>query len=806
MRLVRLVLKNFRSYRDADIGFGDGLLLVLGENGSGKTSILEAIRIALFKESNERIDELVHQGSESMKVSLEFVSNGNEYRVERERRRGSSTARLFHLDNPNSPPTQGDREVSREIRKILGIDGEHFLNAIYVKQGEIDQLINESAGERKKIIAKLLGIESLQTAWEGMRMIIEPSNRRRQLLEAELRRAGDIEGALKSAREIYEKKVRQKEELERKALCHRIRLEAQRARLKELDGLSEKYTEIFNGLRETEERIADRQRRVGSLNWELEQIARGEARMAALAKETRRIVPMERLGELIARREQLRSEIEKIRKEIELLESRFREVKDRIRKDIANCSRILGREVADIQAIEEAAQDEIQRMDRELKETRSQREGLVRTISSMEGGIVIVRERMEALRSAKGACPVCEAPLTEERRAGLLDEDAATIAQYQCEIERIRGEEKIIASRIEEITKRRDLVLRTVNIAALRGMTDQQTDYYDRCEERLSARADRERELSEIEREISGLESEAGVTASVDANTFRKEWDRLRLVEREYHQLTGMVNRRGRVQEELSTLQGEIGSLMKRAESLRTGISMLKYDKKAHEELREATEQTSAELHRLELGEISARAEMESATREIERLEGEMEKVKSAASEIQRIDLHIARLQKIRNLFGKDGVQRDLRMIARPIIERNMRTFFSEFNFEYSDVQLDEDYEITLFGPSGKIGVGMMSGGERIAVAIAMRLALAKALAGGAVEAIMLDEPTIHLDTQRRRDLIQVFKRLGNIPQMLVVTHDEELQEVADTTIMVRKTHGISSAQVLLPDSTTVAQ
>uniref|UniRef100_UPI0034E247B2 SbcC/MukB-like Walker B domain-containing protein n=1 Tax=Methanothrix sp. TaxID=90426 RepID=UPI0034E247B2 len=106
---------------------------------------------------------------------------------------------------------------------------------------------------------------------------------------------------------------------------------------------------------------------------------------------------------------------------------------------------------------------------------------------------------------------------------------------------------------------------------------------------------------------------------------------------------------------------------------------------------------------------------------------------------------------------------------------------------------------VSVFGPNGRIKVEMMSGGERIAIAIAMRLALAKALAGGAVEAIMLDEPTIHLDSQRRRDLVKVFRKLGTIPQMLIVTHDSDLEEVADTIILVRKEHGISTASTLTP-------
>jgi exonuclease SbcC len=137
-------------------------------------------------------------------------------------------------------------------------------------------------------------------------------------------------------------------------------------------------------------------------------------------------------------------------------------------------------------------------------------------------------------------------------------------------------------------------------------------------------------------------------------------------------------------------------------------------------------------------------------------------------------------------------LQKQLRLTSRPLIEKFTREFFSEFNFEYSDIKLDDDYQIQLYGSMEETTLGMLSGGEKIAIAIALRLGLAKALSKGTLELMMLDEPTIHLDYQRRRDLISVFKKLGVIPQMIIVTHDQGLEEAADRVYEVRKEKGIS--------------
>ena len=56
----------------------------------------------------------------------------------------------------------------------------------------------------------------------------------------------------------------------------------------------------------------------------------------------------------------------------------------------------------------------------------------------------------------------------------------------------------------------------------------------------------------------------------------------------------------------------------------------------------------------------------------------------------------------------------------------------------------------------------------------------------------MLDEPTIHLDTYRRQELIDILKRMSIIPQMIIVTHDADLEEAADNIIKVEKEEGNS--------------
>jgi exonuclease SbcC len=176
----------------------------------------------------------------------------------------------------------------------------------------------------------------------------------------------------------------------------------------------------------------------------------------------------------------------------------------------------------------------------------------------------------------------------------------------------------------------------------------------------------------------------------------------------------------------------------------------------------------------------------------IAELEIKLKSYKTFQEEVKNLKDFLKLLTLIRDIYGKDGVKKDLRNISRPIIEQNTREFFEKFNFEYTDIKLDDDYDVTVYGPAGESNLDIISGGEKIAVALALRLGITQTLSGGNLELIMLDEPTIHLDAYRRQELIELLNRMSIIPQMIIVTHDPDLEEAADYIYRVKKEEGES--------------
>jgi exonuclease SbcC len=137
MRVKRLRLQNIRSYADQTVKFPEGTILVHGENGAGKTSLLMGVFGGLFLSEIRNVgtnsftlDEFVRRGKDKGVVELTFEVADTEYTVEWELYT-TSTPNDATLTSPAlSGPASGIRDVRREVTRILGMDEEDFASSV----------------------------------------------------------------------------------------------------------------------------------------------------------------------------------------------------------------------------------------------------------------------------------------------------------------------------------------------------------------------------------------------------------------------------------------------------------------------------------------------------------------------------------------------------------------------------------------------------------------------------------------------------------------------------------------------------
>ena len=156
---------------------GQGLFLITGDTGAGKTTLFDAICFALYGEVSGPYRPVEHLRSDFAApnaqtfVQLEFVHRGKPYILkrnpayERPKLRGSGTVKekpdaLLIL--PGEPPVQGVRQVNAAVRELLGIDCPQFKQVGMIAQGEFMKLLNASTDEREGILRQVFATQKYQ--------------------------------------------------------------------------------------------------------------------------------------------------------------------------------------------------------------------------------------------------------------------------------------------------------------------------------------------------------------------------------------------------------------------------------------------------------------------------------------------------------------------------------------------------------------------------------------------------------------------------------------------------------------------
>lgn len=164
---LQLTLKNFLSYQEATLDFrGFHTACICGANGAGKSSLLEAITWALWGESRAATEEdVMHTGSDFVRVDFQFICNEQIYRVIRTRQKGKNSSLDFQIENAGkfrSLSGKGIRDTQEQIVTCLKLDYDTFINSAYLRQGRADEFMQRRPNERKQILADLLKLEQYE--------------------------------------------------------------------------------------------------------------------------------------------------------------------------------------------------------------------------------------------------------------------------------------------------------------------------------------------------------------------------------------------------------------------------------------------------------------------------------------------------------------------------------------------------------------------------------------------------------------------------------------------------------------------
>ncbi|SHE76596.1 exonuclease SbcC [Marinitoga hydrogenitolerans DSM 16785] len=163
MKINKISLKNYRNHIDKTIEFKNGINILLGKNGSGKSSIFEALGIALFdvEPRDKNLKNAVNKEAKFSTITVEFVGNDDvEYIVEKKIGNQSK-----HMLKEKNGDTLSERKeyVLKKIAELAGINGKNskeiFKNVISAYQNDLINIFNLSPSQRKELFNKIFDTE-----------------------------------------------------------------------------------------------------------------------------------------------------------------------------------------------------------------------------------------------------------------------------------------------------------------------------------------------------------------------------------------------------------------------------------------------------------------------------------------------------------------------------------------------------------------------------------------------------------------------------------------------------------------------
>ena len=784
MRLNSLHMLNFRQHADTRIEFDLGLTGVIGANGSGKSTILEAIAWALYGQSAARGTResirFARAGARAqVRVELDFELGQHRYRVVR----GLTSAELY-LDGQSAPIANSLTGVTELLQRRLGMSQREFFNTYFTSQKELSVMAAMAPAERAKFLSQVLGYEKLKQAQDLVR-----EQRGRIVAEANGLRAG-MPDSDTVARMLEDSTARLRSAKQQLAAAERRRASAE-ARLADVMPLwdrvqveREQATKLREELRvaELEETTVNRDservtRELAEVDAARSELAIVHAELKPLSEVHAELVRMDGLAREEGRRAALHDALRALEDEL----ARLRERKTRLEpapaleEEITEELERKRRELEDAQGRLEAARTEWVR-DRQEAETKLQ---------ALRAQYAEAREQRERLTKAgeEGACPTCTRPLGGNFRQvlDLLDE----------QIETMRVDGNYYRNRLEQLGEMPEPV--KVEDERRRQLTAD----VGSVERRLAKCQLGVQELSTVGREIVAKEQRIAavrrdlekIPAGYDAERhsfLRAEVDRLAPLDARAARLGAQIEREGHLRREHERITGVRATLTHTLADLRARVRALNFSDATYQTLRRDVDEAESELRGAELGAVAATGDVQSATTHHElalQADAQLRKTREKLQDVLRAKRLHDELDR-----AYSDIRTDLNLQLRPEISELGSAFLTELtDARYSELELDDQYRLTVLEDG--VPKPVISGGEEDLANLVFRLAISQMIAeraGQELSLLILDEVFGSLDESRRQNVVELLRRLRDrFEQVIVITHIESVREGLDRVIEV---------------------
>ena len=666
--ITSIELGDFLAHSETKLEFEKGVTIFVGENGAGKSSIIDGITFSLFGQHTRKSNKgLIKRGSNQGYSKIEFSINGKQYETVRKiDSKGGLVATFSEITKEGRVEiAAGERKqfgesMTEQVEKTIGMDFEKLKIASIVQQGELNSIINAKPKEFKELLNAIIGIDKLDVASESMKKVTKEF---REKIKTDL-------GYDDTHIEILERDL------------ERSHLEIKEAE-PEKNQLELKQKQIHEELKKLQKELEIETPKVDKIK----QLELRKDELLRYVKETMK---------------EIQQKISENERKIRDCEGCFEEIKLKVDFE------------SKIQKVEEAVEDTL----RKIQEMTSQ-------IASLKEKQILASK----LQLKDNKCPVCDSIV--EKLNPFFQE------------EHIKEEIIKLQENIKLKEKERDMY------------TQKKKEFLEKVQKTRDAEAtlrahsiNTKEELMEIQKETQIQKAKLPIMNNNDLKEISQIDDHSKVIFENILKLE--VDTKGFSEKEFLNLKNTISE-----------------------------KQTSLSQMDQQVGGILEK--IDKAKREIETIE-------KVILELKIVKKYVSKLDKVQtNIFSRDGsVATSLRSWALNSISVKASEYLSFLNTKIQRIALSEkarDVSIACYSKTEVLELESLSGGEKVSVALALRLGMASLLGSSNLNLMILDEPTTHLDAERKKSLVRVLSQLTEISnsqtpmQFLIITHDAEIFE-----------------------------
>lgn len=803
MHICRIELENIKSHVRSVYNFQRGTTAITGANGAGKTSIIEAVAWALFDLLEYKKEDFVRRGAKKGSVRITFESSIDEREYVVYRDSGSG----YNVTDPRLNARIADKkeEVFRFLWQHLGLEPgtdlrSLFRQAIGVPQGTFTAIFLEGATERKTAFDRLLKVEEYRQAAENLRETSRfIDNGIVEAREAIARIDGELLRS-KSVEDEHKDVAKRGKSLASEIKTFAAKVKEHELRVKQFD---EKERSISSLRSAVERSVTEREKTELIVNQAEQALSRSSDALTRLdavrADHERHVATLDRLKELEVKRaayENLRTELARTDVAITNVNADKKHVDRELQKLISAKEKV---ESLRAKALEQAAlEKEIDELKNHIAAARTANE----RIESIERELKRLRSRFSSnrdkLASIQGQAPQTEIAELEKLHSELVKSYSDRRTEIESEGRELTEKKKSLKQRHAELdvleqkiakanTRLNDLVDPAAQIRVL--------------EKELRREPEIRASLGDVEKNLERLNASRKqvVEQLEDFVGFDEAWKRIsemrdatiaahRAFIANENEAAALEQRKA----ELAKVESKLNEAVKAVETATRDFAAAGVDYDAEQHAFERTELREAERRVAESQATFNAAKMreQQLATEIERF-GELRKTLAETfREKEQLTKTAETTAFIRDTL-KEAAPRVARNYVHHVsIEANM--MFREINGGAErTLKWGEDYAISLEEDGFDRPFQSLSGGEQMAAALAVRLALLKQLSD--IRIAFFDEPTTNMDEERRENFAQEISRIRNFDQLFVISHDETFDNYVDNVVHIEKSPSASA-------------